>query len=309
MDELTQKISKFLLTNPNSSAREIGKEIGFSKNAVNSCLYASEGAHFSKEGLTPPLWRNLGKYPKTEVGEAKLTAFNDYESDEDLEFEIDDGDEFVDEDQEEAWIRLNIEDQELFLKLSSCISRGEILSKPDRRLMNQLLNRVRQLERSRESSVEREDQKTENKVKYAAKINEKVIELWSADEQHKYAIEALSSQFESNLRKLAYGHLISRKEKLFEQEDEGEIEIRQVKGRKQVEAVSSSIDTRLTNLENMSDEDLVSSTVRFAWISRGRTSRPDAKSTTEMLPQFEEDDDVKFYRSRFLRILQRIESA
>lgn len=52
MDELTQKISEFLLTNPKSSAREIGKEIGFSKNEVNSCLYANEGTHFSKEGLT-----------------------------------------------------------------------------------------------------------------------------------------------------------------------------------------------------------------------------------------------------------------
>jgi hypothetical protein len=50
MKDLTQKISEFLLTNPNVSSREIGKEIGFSKNAVNSCLYANEGAHFSREG-------------------------------------------------------------------------------------------------------------------------------------------------------------------------------------------------------------------------------------------------------------------
>jgi len=301
MDELTQKISKFLLANPNSSAREICKEIGFSKNAVNSCLYANEGAHFSKEGLTPPLWKNLGDSSETETAEIELAAFDHDESSEDFEAE--------NEDQEEDWTRLNTEDQQAYLAIKTFVDCGAQISKEDRRRMNQLKERIRRSKRNEESLVEREERKTENKAKYAAKVNEKVSELWSADEQNKYAIEALSSQFESNLRKLAYGHLISRKEKLFEQEDEGEIEIRQVKGRKQVEAVSSSIDTRLSNLENMSDEDLVSSTVRFAWISRGRTSRPDAKSTTEMLPQFEEDDDVKFYRSRFLRILQRIESA
>ena len=62
MDELTQKISEFLLTNPNSSARNEGKEVGFSKNEVNSCLYANEGVHFLKEGLTPPLWRNADDF-------------------------------------------------------------------------------------------------------------------------------------------------------------------------------------------------------------------------------------------------------
>lgn len=111
------------------------------------------------------------------------------------------------------------------------------------------------------------------------------------------------------MRKLAYGHLILRKEKLFEQENESEIEIRRAKWRQHVEAVRASIHTRLSNLESISDEVLVSSTVRFAWTSRGQTSRPKAKTTTDMFPQFEENHEVKFYRSRFMRILQRIESA
>jgi len=43
MDNLTQKIGNYLRENPNSNAREICKEIGAEKSAVNSCLYANEG--------------------------------------------------------------------------------------------------------------------------------------------------------------------------------------------------------------------------------------------------------------------------
>ena len=305
MDELTQKISKFLFTNPNSNARDIGKEIGFSKNAVNSCLHADKGAHFLKEGFTPPLWRNTGNISQTETVKTELAVFDHDESNEDLEVENEDSD----EDQDEDWTRLNAEDQEMYLVIKTCIARGAKIGKEDRRRMSQLKNRIRQSERSEESSVERQEYKSKNRAKSAAEVNEKVNKMWKPDEQRKYAVEALSLQFESNLRKLAYGHLISRKEKLFEQENESEIEIRRAKGRRQVEAVRTSIDTRLSNLENMSDEDLVSSTVRFAWNSRGQSSRPNAKTTTEMFPQFEENDEVKIYRSRFLGILQGIESA
>lgn len=301
MDELTQKISEFLLINPNSSAREIGKEIGFSKNEVNSCLYANEGTHFSKEGLTPPLWMNIGDSSVAQRAETELAAPDEDESNEDLEAE--------NEEHEEDWTRLSSEDQIEYLVIKTRIALGEKVSKEYRSRINQLINKIRQAESSEKRSVEKQEQRAKNRANYAAKVDEKVKEMWSVDEQRKYAIEALSSQFESNLRKLAYGYLISRKEKLFEQENEGEIKIRQAKGRKQVEAVSSSIDTRLSYLENIAEGDLISSTVRFAWISPGRTSRVDAKSSTEMFPQFEENDEVKFFRSRFLRILQRIGSA
>lgn len=310
MDGLTQKISEFLLTNPNSSAREIGKEIGISKNDVNSCLYANEGIHFLKVGSSPPLWRNIEQIPKTEPDEPEVEVLNDSYLD-DFQSETNDSSGSIYE--ENIWTGINSEDQKIYLQLKARTSRGEFLSKPDRRLMNILQNRIRQAERGVESFDERRDRraktKLENRAKYFAMVDEKVNEIWSADDQRQYAIEALSLQFESNLRKLAYGYLISRNEKIFEQETENEIEIRQAKGREQVEAVSASIDGRLSNLESSSDKDLISSTVRFAWINRGQTSRPQAISAIEMLPQFEEKDEVKIYRSRFLGILQRIKSA
>ena len=301
MDELTQKISEFLLINPNSSAREIGKEIGFSKNEVNSCLYANEGTHFSKEGLTPPLWMNIGDSSVAQRAETELAAPDEDESNEDLEAE--------NEEHEEDWTRLSSEDQIEYIGIKTRIALGEKVSKEDRRRMNQLINKIRQVERSETASVERQEYRAKNRANYAAKVDEKVNGMWSVDEQRQYAIEALSLQFESNLRKLAYGYLISRNEKIFEKETENEIEIRQAKGREQVEAVSASIDGRLSNLESSSDKELFSSTVRFAWIRRGQISRPQAKSAVEMLPQFEEKDEVKIYRSRFLGILQRIKSA
>jgi hypothetical protein len=301
MDELTKKIREYLLTNPNSSAREIGNEIGFSKNEVNSCLYANEGTCFSKEGLTPPLWMNIGESSETERAKTGLAASDEDESNEDFNVE--------NEDQEEGWTRLDAEDQEEYLVIKTLISLGAKVSKEDRRRMNQLVNKIRNAERSETASVEKQEYRAKNRAKYAAEVNKKVNEIWSVDEQRQFAIEALSLQFESNLRKLAYGYLISRDGKLLEQETENEIEIRKAKGRDQVEAVSSSIDTRLSNLETVSDKDLISSAVGFAWINRGRTSSPQAKNTTEIFPQFEENDKVKIYRSRFLGILQRIKSA
>lgn len=301
MDELTQKISEFLLTNPKSSAREIGKEIGFSKNEVNSCLYANEGTHFSKEGLAPPLWVNTGESSEIEKSESEIAADDEDEPNEDLEVE--------NEEQEEDWTRLDAEDQEEYLVIKTLISLGAKVSKEDRRRMNQLVEKIRQAETSEYRLVKKQEYRAKNRVEYAAKVDEKVKEMWSVDEQRSRAIEALTRQFESYLRKLAYGYLISRDGKLFEQETENEIEIRKAKGRDQVEAVSSSIDTRLSNLESFSDKDLISSAVRFAWIKRGQTSRPQAKNTVEIFPQFEENDKVKIYRSRFLGILQRIKSA
>ena len=59
MDELVEKISAYLQRNPNSNARRISKAIGAEKKATNSCLYAGQGSHFQKQGLTPPLWRNV----------------------------------------------------------------------------------------------------------------------------------------------------------------------------------------------------------------------------------------------------------
>ena len=310
MDELTQKISEFLLTNPNSSAREIGKEIGFSKNAVNSCLYANEGTHFSKEGLTPPLWINIGDSSVTELAENDLAASDVDASNEDLEVEMkfEDGDAFIDKSQDKDLTRLSDEDQELYLRLNTRITRGEILNKLDHRLMNQLRNQIRRSKRNEISFVEGEKQKTKNTTDYADVVDSKVNEMWNPDQQRKYAIEALSLQFESNLRKLAYGYLISKNEKLFEREDETEIKIRQAKGREQVKMVSSSIETRLTRLESMSDADLMSSSVRFGWIRRESVNRTNERSSSEIFSQFEENERVKMYRSRFLQIVRRIDN-
>jgi hypothetical protein len=244
---------------------------------------------------------NIGESSETERAKTGLAASDEDESNEDFNVE--------NEDQEEGWTRLDAEDQEEYLVIKTLISLGAKVSKEDRRRMNQLLNKIRNAERSETASVEKQEYRAKNRAKYAAEVNKKVNEIWSVDEQRQFAIEALSLQFESNLRKLAYGYLISRDGKLLEQETENEIEIRKAKGRDQVEAVSSSIDTRLSNLETVSDKDLISSAVGFAWINRGRTSSPQAKKTTEIFPQFEENDKVKIYRSRFLGILRRIKSA
>ena len=67
MDAIVEKIKEFLDKNPNSKARAICKEIGAEKKAVNSCLYTNLGSHFLKEGLTPPLWRNVDKVPPSSL--------------------------------------------------------------------------------------------------------------------------------------------------------------------------------------------------------------------------------------------------
>ena len=298
MDALAQKISEYLQKNPNSNARRICKEVGADKKAVNSCLYSNVGTHFLKEGLTPPLWQNISNSSRTESVETEAAALDDSEAEEEFEFEIEDGD--------EDWTRLNAEDQQVYLKLNACIALGEILSKSDRRRMNQMKDGIERSKRSEKSSVERQERKAKNKANYAAIVDKKVNEMWSVDEQRVHAIQALKLQFESNLRKLAYGYLNSSVEKRFDEETGSEIEIRLAKSRELTKSVCSSIETRLSSLENMSDEELFSSSVRFGWINRDRTSRPNAKSATEMFPQFEENDEVKIYRSRFQKIVQRI---
>ena len=82
MDAMVEKIKEFLDKNPNSKARAICKEIGAEKKAVNSCLYANLGSHFLKEGLTPPLWRNIGDFSKTEAVEIEILAFDENDADE-----------------------------------------------------------------------------------------------------------------------------------------------------------------------------------------------------------------------------------
>ena len=62
-------------------------------------------------------------------------------------------------------------------------------------------------------------------------------------------------------------------------------------------------------LENMTDEDLVRSTVRFGWFNQNRVESSNSQTATEMVPQFEEIEEIKIYRSRFQRIVQRIQEA
>ena len=313
MDDLTQKISVFLLTNPNSSAHEIGKEIGFSKNAVNSCLYANESAHFSKEGLTPPLWKNSGDSSETETAETELAAFDHDKSNEDLEFEIEDGDESIDEvdDESEEWTRLNAEDQQIYLKLNAYIARGEILSRSDRRLMNQLVEKIRRSERSETGSAEKQEQKAKNRAKYAAEVNEKVSELWGVDEQRSHAIEALTRQFESYLRKLAYGYSNLNKEKHSDEEPESELEIRLAESRERIDMVSSYLETRLSELENLSDTELFSAGARLAWhkLTLKQPDHIDPRSIAEVFPNLDEIKAVKIYKSRFQKIIQRVDKV
>ena len=303
MDELTQKISEFLLTNPNSSAREIGKEIGFSKNAVNSCLYANEGAHFSKEGFTPPLWKNSGDSSETETAEIELAAFDHDESNEDLEVE--------NEDQEEDWTRLNTEDQQAYLAIRNYVALGVKISREDRRRMNQLKNRIRQAERNEKSSVERQESKAKNRAEYAEKVNEKVNEMLSADEQRSHAIEALTRQFESYLRKLAYGYSNLNKEKHSDEELESDLEIRLAESRERINTVSSYLETRLSDLENLSDTELFSAGARLAWhkLTLKQSDHVALRSIAEIFPNLDEIEAVKIYKSRFQKIVQRVDKS
>ena len=140
MDLLTQKISEYLQEYPNSEARSICKEVGADKKAVNSCLYSSDGTYLLKEGITPPLWRNIGYFSKAESAEAEAVLLDDIEAEEELDFEIEDGAEASDED--EDWTRLNAEDQHVYLKLCASIARGEFLVRSDGSRMNRMKNQI-----------------------------------------------------------------------------------------------------------------------------------------------------------------------
>jgi len=61
MSEIVAKISEFLRENPNSRAKVIANALGEEKSVVNKHLYANEHFLFTKEGLTPPLWRCSAK--------------------------------------------------------------------------------------------------------------------------------------------------------------------------------------------------------------------------------------------------------
>jgi hypothetical protein len=305
MDNLTQKICMYLQANPKSNARDVCKEIGADKTDVNSCLYANEGTFFQKEGLTPPLWRNIVDSSSTETGDTELTEVDGSEPVDD--FEIDDSPESINCD--EDWTRLDAEDQKDYLAINARIGLGEKISKNDRSRMNQLKNRIHQSVRNEITFIESAERKIQKRAEYATKVNEEVNKAWSVEEQRVKAIEALSLQFESNLRRLAYGHLILSKKDHVEQEHESQIEIRQAQATKLIKSISSTIETRLSNLESLTDEELVSSTVRFGWINRNRSSDSDARSAIEMFPTFEEIEEVKIYRSRFQTIFHRIKEA
>ena len=305
MDNLTQKIGDYLRENPNSNAREICKEIGADKSDVNSCLYANEGTRFFKEGLTPPLWRNIIDSSGSETVENEFSEFDDIESEEDIE--IEDNAESVDAD--EDWTRLDAEDQKAYLVIKTLTALGVSISKQDRSRMNQLNHRIQQSIRSETISIESAKRKIKNRAENLSNVDEEVGKLWSVEEQRVQAIAALSLQFESNLRRMAYGCLLLSKGINPEHENGSDVENQKFKGNNLIKSVSSTINTRLGNLENMLDEELVSSTVRFAWFNRDQTSRPDSMSPTEMFPQFEEIEEVENYRSRFKMIVQRIKEA
>ena len=303
MDELTQKIGEFLLINPNSSAREIGKEIGFSKNEVNSCLYANEGTHFSKEGLTPPLWMNIGDSSVAERAETELAAPDEDESNEDLEAE--------NEEHEEDWTRLSSEEQIEYLVIKTRIALGEKVSKEYRSRINQLINKIRQAERSEKRSVEKQEQRAKNRSNYAAKVDEKVKEMWSVDEQHSRAIEALTRQFESYLRKLAYSYSNLNKGKQSDEKTEEDLDPRFTELREHIKTVSTYLETRLNDLENLSDADLVSAGARLAWhkLTSKQSKHFDPRSVDEIFPMLDEIESVKIYKSRFQEIIQRVKKS
>jgi len=304
MDKLIQKISDYLQENPNSTARNICKEIGADKSNVNSCLYSNEGTHFFKEGLTPPLWRNISDSSGTQTVETEIPEFDDNESEDD--FEIED-DESIGEG--EDWTEQNSEEQQVELVLKTLIILAAKADKKSRRPINQLINQIQRSIRNEASSVERAERKLKNRAENVAMVDAEINEVWNAREQRVQAIAALHVQFEANLRRLAYGYLISSREEHSYQVDESENENHGVETNKLVKSFSSTIDTRLSNLENMTDEDLVRSTVRFGWFNQNRVERSKSQTATEMVPQFEEIEEIKIYRSRFQRIVQRIQEA
>ena len=303
MDELTQKISEYLLTNPNSSAREIGKEIGFSKNEVNSCLYANEGTYFSKEGLAQPLWVNTGESSETEKSESELAAPDEDDSNEDLEVE--------NEEQEEDWTRLDVEVQEEYLVIKTLIALGEKVSKEDRRRMNKLADKIRKAEKSEERLVKKQEYRAGNRAKYVEEVKEKVNKMWSVDEQRAHAIEALTSQFESYLRKLAYGYSNLNKAKGSDEEIESDREFRLAESSERIKTASTYLETRLNDLENLSDADLVSAGARLAWlkVTSKQSKQFDLRNVDEIFPKLDEIESVKIYKSRFQEIIQRVNKS
>jgi hypothetical protein len=310
MDNLIKKISEYLQENPNSNARSICKEVGADKSVVNSCLYSNEGIRFLKVGLTPPMWRNINDSAGAESEETEVADFADFdgsEADENFDIETEYGEQSIGGG--EDWTRLDAIDQKDYLAIKARTNLGEKISKEDRSRMNQLKNRIHQSVRNEIAFIESGERKLQNRAEYVAIIDEEVKKMWSVEEQRAQAISALSLQFESNLRRLAYGFLVSSREEHVEQENESEIEKRSFNAHKLITSVSSTINTRLSNLENMLDEDLVRSTVRFGWMNRNQPSRPNSASSTEMVPQFEEIEEVKIYRSRFQIIVQRINEA
>ena len=294
MDDLAEKISAYLQRNPNSNARDICKEVGADKSAINSCLYSNIETHFLKEGLTPPLWRNAGDSPKIDSEKVKAKTLNDSASEEEIE------------DEDEDWALLDAEDQQKYRELSACVARGEVMSRLDKRRINQLRNQIERAKLSYKSLLERQERKVQNRSNYFVIVDKKVNEIWNVDEQHTHAIEALKVQFESNLRKLAYGYLTSSSEKLFDGEGESEIETRQAKSISLLSSVVSTIEARLNSLENLTDEELIISSVRFGWMRSDGSIRPTPKLATEIFPRFEESEIIKNFRSRFQEIIQRI---
>jgi hypothetical protein len=267
-------------------------------------LYSNEGTHFFKEGLTPPLWRNISDSSGTQTVETEIPEFDDNESEDD--FEIED-DESIGEG--EDWTEQNSEEQQVELVLKTLTILAAKADKKSRRPINQLINQIQQSIRNEASSVERAERKLKNRAENVAMVDAEINEVWNAREQRVQAIAALHVQFEANLRRLAYGYLISSREEHSYQVDESENENHGVETNKLVKSFSSTIDTRLSNLENMTDEDLVRSTVRFGWFNQNRVERSNSQTATEMVPQFEEIEEIRIYRSRFQRIVQRIQEA
>lgn len=58
MSELKDLIKSFLESKPQSSARQIARELQIDKSEINSCLYTNIRTMFAKIGESPPLWSN-----------------------------------------------------------------------------------------------------------------------------------------------------------------------------------------------------------------------------------------------------------
>ena len=152
LDAIVEKIKEFLDKNPNSGARAICKEIGAEKKAVNSCLYKNLGSHFLKEGLTPPLWRNINDSLSLDTTKTELSLIDEIEAGEEFRFEVKENDQTIDEDS----TRLSAEDQETYLEIKTCIALGVKISKEDSHRMSQLIDKIRQLKGSETHSVKKE---------------------------------------------------------------------------------------------------------------------------------------------------------